>query len=457
MNRPKEEEKTPIINGASYLVVKYPAESPQHPGGTAAVHTDPWTWAPGNATTLKWHSDGTTDYTISRGNNVWATEDRAAANQNSGLAASSTTPDPLTFNFPPDYTVAPTTPAFQQFAITNLFYWNNLLHDVTYQYGFDEPSGNFQANNLSRGGLGNDHVMALAQSGAGTNNANFLTPNDGGRGRMRMYLFTAPNPDKDGDLDNGVVCHEFGHGISNRLTGGPANSSCLQNAEQGGEGWGDYNALMLTTNWATATINDGPIPKAMGTYVLNQTTAGAGIRLFRYSTNMAVNPLTYASMGVAPVGTEVHNTGEIWCMMLWEMTWEIIQQTGVINPDLLNPAGAGGVGGNSIAFKLVTEGMRLQPCSPGYIDARNAILKADTLLYGAQYSCAIWRAFAKRGAGRGASQGSSASAVDQTASFVVSSATISVTQSAPTVIEGQNATYSIKVTADNCALSRTIL
>ena len=157
---------------------------------------NPWTWAPGNATTLKWHSDGTTDYTISRGNNVWATEDRAAANQNSGLAASSTTPDPLTFNFPPDYTVAPTTPAFQQFAITNLFYWNNLLHDVTYQYGFDEPSGNFQANNLSRGGLGNDHVMALAQSGAGTNNANFLTPNDGGRGRMRMYLFTAPNPDK---------------------------------------------------------------------------------------------------------------------------------------------------------------------------------------------------------------------------------------------------------------------
>ena len=247
------------------------------------------------------------------------------------------------------------------------------------------------------------------------------------------------------------MCHEFGHGISNRLTGGPANSSCLQNAEQGGEGWGDYNALMLTTNWATATINDGPIPKAMGTYVLNPNSAGAGIRLFRYSTNMAVNPLTYASMGVAPCGTEVHNTGEIWCMMLWEMTWEIIQQTGVINPDLLNPAGAGGVGGNSITFKLVTEGMRLQPCSPGYIDARNAILKADTLLYGAQYSCANWRAFSKRGAGRGASQGSSASAVDQTASFVVSSATISVTQSAPTVIEGQNATYSIKVTADNCA------
>lgn len=447
MNKPF----SPIINGASYLVIKYPAESPQHPGGTAAIHTDPWTWAPGNATTLKWHSDGGNDYNITRGNNVWATEDRAAANQNTGLPATSSTPDPLTFNFPPDYTVAPTTPAFQQFAITNLFYWNNLLHDVTYQYGFDEVSGNFQTNNQGRGGNGNDNVMALAQSGAGTNNANFSTPVDGGRGRMRMYLFTAPNPDRDGDLDNGVISHEFGHGISNRLTGGPSNSSCLQNAEEGGEGWGDYNALMLTTNWATATINDGTIPRPVGTYVLNQPVTGSGIRLFRYCTNMAVNPLTYASMGVPPVGTEVHNIGEIWCMALWEMTWEIIQQTGVINPDLLNPAGAGGVGGNSIAYKLVTEGMRLQPCSPGYIDARNAILQADTLLYGGQYSCSIWKAFAKRGMGRNASQGSSNSATDQVASFVVDNGVFLANASAPQLPEGQNITYTNNVTAGVCS------
>ncbi len=440
---------SPIVNGATYLVIKYPAESPQHPGGTASLHTDPWTWAPGNATTLKWHSDGA-DYNITRGNNVWATEDRAAANQNTGLPATSSTPDPLTFNFPPDYTVAPTTPAFQQFAITNLFYWNNLLHDACYQYGFDEVSGNFQTNNQGRGGAGNDNVMALAQSGAGTNNANFLTPVDGQRGRMRMYLFTAPNPDKDGDLDNGIICHEFGHGISNRLTGGPANSSCLQNAEQGGEGWGDYNALMLTTNWATATVNDGVIPRGMGTYVLNQPVTGSGIRNYRYSTDMAVNPLTYANMGVPPIGTQVHNIGEIWCVALWEMTWEIINQTGVINPDLLNPAGAGGLGGNSIAFKLVTEGMRLQPCSPGFIDARDAILKADTIHFGAQYSCSIWKAFAKRGMGRGASQGSSNSGTDQTPSFVFTSGITKLTESLPAAPENQNVTYTNTITADNC-------
>src|SRR4029078_13582001 len=29
----------PIINGASYKVVKYPSESPSHPGGTPQIHT----------------------------------------------------------------------------------------------------------------------------------------------------------------------------------------------------------------------------------------------------------------------------------------------------------------------------------------------------------------------------------------------------------------------------------
>ena len=435
----------PIVNGASYLVIKYPTESPSH--GAASVHTDPWTMAPGNATSLKWHSNGTTDYTISRGNNVWATEDRAASNQNTGLpATSSTSPDPLTFNFPPDYTVPPINAAFQQFAITNLFYWNNIMHDLTYLYGFDEAGANFQNNNQGRGGVGNDDVMALAQSGAGTNNANFLTPADGGRGRMRMYLFTAPNPDRDGDLDNGIITHEYGHGVSNRLTGG-GSGACLGNVEQGGEGWSDYFALMLTTDWSTATINDGfNIARPVGTYVLNQPTTGGGIRLFRYCTNMSVNPLTYASMGVAPVGTEVHNIGEIWCMALWEMTWQIIQQTG-INPNLFNPAG---VGGNSIAMKLVIEGMRLQPCNPGYIDSRNAILKADTLFFGSQYSCAIWTAFAKRGMGRGASQGSANSATDQTPSFIASSGVTGITESVTSVPEGFNVTYTNKVTVDNC-------
>jgi hypothetical protein len=95
------------------------------------------------------------------------------------------------------------------------------------------------------------------------------------------------------------------------------------------------------------------------------------------------------------------------------MTWNIIGQAG-INTNIYNAAGAGG---NSIALKLVIQGMKLQPCSPGFIDGRNAILKADTLLYGGTYSALIWKAFAKRGMGINASQGSSNNYKDGIADF----------------------------------------
>ena len=63
--------------------------------------------------------------------------------------------------------------------MSNLYFTNNLTHDVLYRYGFDEASGNFQVNNYGHGGAANDAVNAEAQDGAGTNNANFGTPPDG--------------------------------------------------------------------------------------------------------------------------------------------------------------------------------------------------------------------------------------------------------------------------------------
>ncbi len=413
-----------VVSSASYRVIQQPAESPIHPGGAPALVTNPWTKSPGNATTLGWHYDGTTYYPSTRGNNVHAYEDRAGTNV-IGITEVSTTAEPtLTFDFVPNLTLEPivrTPSPNQQFNTTNLFYWNNLIHDLSYVYGFTETARNFQGNNQGRGGAGNDYVLAEAQDGGGTNNANFSTPADGGKGRMQMYLWTAPTPDRDGDVDNGIIVHEYAHGISNRFTGN--GSTCLTNAEQMGEGWSDYFGLMMTHDWSTALAGDGfSKPRGIGTYALNQPITGLGIRQYRYCTDMAVNPLTYANLAsvAAP-----HGVGTIWCTTLWDMTWEIIQLQ-AINPDIFNFAGGGG---NVIALKLVTEGMRLQPCSPGFIDGRNAILKADTLFYGAQYSCAIIKAFARRAMGIGASQGSSNSRTDQTLSYVDCS---SATCNAPT-------------------------
>ena len=86
-----------------------------------------------------------------------------------------------------------------------------MIHDLFYTYGFDEQSGNFQDYNFGHGGLGDDAVQANAQDGSGTNNANFATPPDGQRPRMRMYYWTGAQPYRDGDFEAGIVIHECVH------------------------------------------------------------------------------------------------------------------------------------------------------------------------------------------------------------------------------------------------------
>ena len=89
-----------------------------------------------------------------------------------------------------------------------------------YRHGFVEAAGNFQNNNFTNGGAGNDAVNAEAQDGGGTNNANFATPSDGSSGRMQMYLWSTTSPQRDGDLDSDIVWHEYGHGLTWRMIGG---------------------------------------------------------------------------------------------------------------------------------------------------------------------------------------------------------------------------------------------
>src|SRR5690606_41997437 len=73
--------------------------------------------------------------------------------------------------------------------------------------------------------------------------------------------------------------------------------------------------------------------------------------------------------------------------------------------------------GNIQALALVTEGMKLQPCSPGFVDGRDAIFAADQAIYGGANECLLWDAFAKRGLGFSASQGSSSSRTDGIEAF----------------------------------------
>jgi extracellular elastinolytic metalloproteinase len=299
-------------------------------------------------------------------------------------------------------------------AVTHLFYTCNMIHDLYYRYGFDEASGNFQQFNFGKGGKDGDAVIANAQDGSGYNNANFMTPPDGQNGKMRMYVWNTAEPYRDGDLEAGIVIHEYSHGLSTRLTGGPANSGCLGWGESGGmgEGWGDF---LATTIRSTKKYSDYP----MGSWAANEEK---GIRHFPYSTDEEVNPSVYKTLdGGGYWG--VHAIGEVWAQILWIVEQDFIEKYGfsatlfppqpledgtIPEGDFYRPAQHTADGkrkalipkhGNTLIVQLVINGMKLQPCRPSFFQARDAIIQADEVLTGGENACLLWKGFAKRGLG----------------------------------------------------------
>ncbi len=542
-----------LLAGEQYNVYPIPVESPNHGGRSIVIDPQDLVASP-----FGWHDingvEGA-EFTITRGNNVWAFED---IDGGSDIGESPDGGDELNFDFPLDESQDAS--AFTEAATVNLFYWNNIMHDVFYQYGFDEESGNFQTNNYGNGGVANDFVFALAQDGSGTNNATFGTPPDGQNPAMRMFLWTTSGENAevniesgplagaypitmstfsdnwpaegllgdlalamdddasadstdpldicdaltnagdldgriavvrrgtcnfslkvetvqaagaigvivvnnvgdapidlggdsniatipagmvtqafgddliaalqngevfndvlitgdrriDGSLDNGIIAHEYGHGISTRLTGGGANSGCLGNAEQMGEGWSDYFGMMLTME-----VGDTPEQgRGVGTYAVNQSPNGPGIRPAPYSTDFAVNGLTYGDTNNNQI-SQPHGIGTVWATILWDMSWAFIDKYG-FSTDFHT-----GIRGNNIALQLVIDGLKLQPCSPGFVDGRDAILAAveiNTLIPDEekdQARCTIWNVFAARGLGFSADQGSSNNRFDQVEAFDV--------------------------------------
>ncbi|KAJ1329949.1 hypothetical protein BSLG_010791 [Batrachochytrium salamandrivorans] len=282
---------------------------------------------------------------------------------------------------------APGTDANIAAAAVNLFYISNVMHDISYQYGFTERAGNFQTNNFGKGGRGNDAVVINVLNPSDVNNADFLTPPDGRPGVMNMYRFNYTRPHRSASFDNGVVIHEYAHGISNRLTGGPSTGGCLSTLEAGGmgEGWGDTMALIvLAKSSDTATTRS-----TIGTYSTNRP---AGIRSHPYTTDMRVNPLTYSDLRTR---NGVHAIGTVWASMLWEVYWSLVAKRGFS----ANLHDASQSAGNVVAMKIILGGMMIQPCNPTFLSARNAIISADASYYNGANRCEIIRAFAKRGLG----------------------------------------------------------
>jgi len=228
---------------------------------------------------------------------------------------------------------------------------------------------------------------------------------------MRMYVWNTATPFRDGDLEAGIVIHELSHGLSTRLTGGPANSGCLGWGEAGGmgEGWGDFLATVIRSN---SNYSD----YAMGAWAANRAK---GIRNYVYSLNMTVNPSTYKTLD-GPGYWGVHAIGEVWAEILFVVLQRLVQKHGFTdslfppqpphiypNDFYHEPITAGGAPipkhGNSLLVQLVLDGMKLQPCRPTFFTARDAIIQADEILTGGANKCEIWEGFSSRGLGPDAS------------------------------------------------------
>jgi extracellular elastinolytic metalloproteinase len=146
------------VQQASYRAIKFPKGNPDQGFDTIVDPADL------TASPQGWNSDGTTQYTVTRGNNVDSRIGSFRADGGSNLV--------FTHNW--DEAQAPTTDENKKAAVINNFYVSNWVHDIAYQYGFTEKTGNFQVNNFDRGGLGNDAVNINNQA-PGQNNANFAS------------------------------------------------------------------------------------------------------------------------------------------------------------------------------------------------------------------------------------------------------------------------------------------
>ncbi|KAL6887255.1 fungalysin metallopeptidase [Trichoderma longibrachiatum] len=391
-----------VADFATFEVYPFGVNDPSE--GDRKTLTDPWRI---DASPFTWLGDGTTNYTTTRGNNAIAQVNPSGGNDylNNYRPSSPS----RAFEYP--FSLSQTTPAdYRDFSVTQLFFTANKYHDLLYLLGFTEAAGNFQVNNNGKGGKGNDFVILNAQDGSGTNNANFATPADGSSGRMRMYIWTASTPRRDGALEEGIVIHEYTHGLSTRLTGGPANSGCLSGLEAGGmgEGWGDFYATAIRLKPSDTHSTNYP----MGAWADNNP---AGIRQYPYSTSLTTNPLTYKSVNSQ---TEVHSAGTTWATILYEVLWALIDKHGKNDAEFPTFDSQGvPTDGKFLALKLVLNGLALQPCTPTFVSARDAIIDADRALTGGENVCELWTAFAKRGLGSGAKYSSSS----RTESFTVPS------------------------------------
>lgn len=304
-------------------------------------------------------------------------------------------------------------------ATANLFVMHNRMHDWGYFLGWTEENSNFQKENAGSEAdtpeRENDPEIGNSQSGSvaggatflGRDNANQVTLNDGTPGISNQYLWEPLQagfypPCVDGAYDMGIIGHEVGHGIQNRMT---ANSNGLNGTQSGsmGESWSDLSAMEYLNGYGYQ-YGTGLQRYSIAAYATGDATHG--IRSY----NMAASPLNYSDLEYDGNGTtSPHADGEIWSATQFDIRQRLVdfwEKRGFdADNAVLQAECADGVRastacpGNRRWIQLIHDGFLLQPSATSMLDSRDAIIAADKLRYGQANARELWAGFARRGMG----------------------------------------------------------
>jgi extracellular elastinolytic metalloproteinase len=294
---------------------------------------------------------------------------------------------------------------------TQLFYYVNRYHDYLRDaagIGFGPTSGNFE---------GGDAVQAQVDNGANTdggfpscgppittdnytNNA-FVIPVPNGTPMLMQFFLWSSFCTGGGEYDVNpvddalIVYHEYTHGMTNRLVTDAGGFPAMNGAQPGGmdEGIADWYALDFLVAQGLETDNATPGQLTAGRYEHDTLRSqawdcpvGASASACPGSGTAGSGGYTYGDFGrISGLGPEVHADGEIWGETLWDLRTRMI-------------AAHGATIGINRTRALVTDGLRLAPANPTFLNMRDAILQANTNR-GFGDSALLWSVFAARGMG----------------------------------------------------------
>jgi hypothetical protein len=315
-------------------------------------------------------------------------------------------------------------------ATVNLFMAHNRMHDWSYHLGFTERNWNGQDYNfgLTERRQENDPVVGDVQSGAisvpnGRDNANMITLPDGQSSITNMYFwqplagaFYAPCV--DGDYDMGVIGHEYGHMIENRMIG-KGNVRSGHHAGAMGESHADLMGMEYVNEHGFAPVNDenryavgaydtGNKQRAIRNYGMNFPASGG---VPEPGKQLMINALNFSDMGYDVTGPQVHADGEIWSKTNFAIRQLLVDKYGkqfpYANQDLQTECADGYLQanrcpGNRRWMQLVFDAFLLMPTNPSMLQARDAMLAADLMRFGGANQKELWLGFARHGFGVGA-------------------------------------------------------